>query len=148
MRRRPRRGRFGAPSLDWWAFGLALYHEYRSTHDVEAWWRQPVSREDRDAIVAVIEGVWPGGLGLDSFDELVASKMSALVECGAPRDFRDIHFLCEAGLCNAARCCQLWETRSSGRRRLAFAPGLRRISQRELPDRGQPLPGQTASGPS
>jgi predicted nucleotidyltransferase component of viral defense system len=62
-------------------------------------------------IDATIEGMWPGGLGLDSFDELVASKMSALVERGAPRDFRDIHSLCEAGLCNAARCWQLWETR-------------------------------------
>jgi hypothetical protein len=139
------------------AFGLAHYHEYRATHDLHAWWRQPVSREERDAIVAVltralesfgivrtrawgdvvsveleqgwktvfsfqiahrsaqidapIEGLWPGGLGLDSFDELVASKMSALIERGAPRDFRDIHSLCEAGLCNAARCWQLWETR-------------------------------------
>jgi hypothetical protein len=139
------------------AFGLAHFHEYRTTHDVDAWWRQPVSSEDRDAIVAAltralepfgiartrawgdvvsveldqggktvfsfqiahrsaqidatIEGMWPGGLGLDSFDELLASKMNALVERGAPRDFRDIHSLCEAGLCDAARCWQLWETR-------------------------------------
>jgi len=139
------------------AFGLAHYHEYRPTRDVDAWWRQPVSREDRDAVVAVlsgaleafgiartrawgdvvsveleqggktvfsfqiaqrsaqiaapIEGMWPGGLGLDSFDDLVASKMSALVERGAPRDFRDIYSLCESGLCSAARCWQLWETR-------------------------------------
>ena len=139
------------------AFGLAHYHEYRQTHDVDAWWRQPVSREERDAVVGVltralesfgivrtrawgdvvsveleqdgktvfsfqiahrsaqidapIEGLWPGGLGLDSFDELVASKMRALVERGAPRDFRDIHSLCMAGLCSTARCWQLWETR-------------------------------------
>ena len=139
------------------AFGLAHYHEYRPTHDVDAWWRQPVSREEQDAVVGVltrvlesfgivrtrawgdvvsveleqdgktifsfqtahrsaqidvpIEGLWPGGLGLDSFDELVASKMSALVERGAPRDFRDIHSLCEAGLCNVARFWQLWEMR-------------------------------------
>jgi predicted nucleotidyltransferase component of viral defense system len=46
-----------------------------------------------------VEGVWPGGLGLDSFDELIASKMSALVERGAPRDFRDIYSVCEVGLC-------------------------------------------------
>jgi hypothetical protein len=52
-----------------------------------------------------------GGLGLDSFDDLVASKMRALVERGAPRDLRDIHSLCMAGLCNAARCWQLWEAR-------------------------------------
>ena len=139
------------------AFGLAHYHEYRPTHDVDAWWRQPIKQEERDAVVraltqaltsfgivrtrswgevvsveleqggktvfsfqiahrsaqidAPIDGVWPGGLGLDSFDELVASKMRALVERGAPRDFRDIHSLCMAGLCSAARCWQLWETR-------------------------------------
>jgi hypothetical protein len=31
---------------------------------------------------------------LDSFPDLVASKMVALVERGAPRDFRDIHAVC------------------------------------------------------
>ena len=139
------------------AFGLAHYHEYRPTHDVDAWWRQSATRENRDAIVAVlgktlgsfgnvrtrvwgdvvsveleqsgktvfsfqiaersaqlekpVEGVWPGGLGLDSFDDLIASKMSALVERGAPRDFRDIYSLCEAGLCERARCWRLWEAR-------------------------------------
>ncbi len=139
------------------AFGLAHYHEYRPTHDVDAWWRQPVSRDEKDAVVSALtkalgslgtartrawgdvvsveleksgqtvfsfqiaersaqitsptEGLWPGGLGVDSFDDLVASKMSALVERGAPRDFRDIHSLCDAGLCSAARCWELWETR-------------------------------------
>jgi hypothetical protein len=139
------------------AFGLAHYHEYRPTHDVDAWWRQSATREDRDAIVALlrktldsfgnvrtrvwgdvvsvelelggktvfsfqiadrtaqleepVEGVWPGGLGLDSFDELIASKMNALVERGAPRDFRDIYSVCEAGLCDRAVCWKLWEAR-------------------------------------
>ena len=139
------------------AFGLAHFHEYRSTHDVDAWWRQPVRQEERDTVVraltralepfgkvrtrawgevvsveleqggktvfsfqiahrsaqidAPIDGVWPGGLGLDSFDDLVASKMTALVERGAPRDFRDIHSICMAGLCTAERCWQLWEIR-------------------------------------
>lgn len=139
------------------AFGLAHYHEYRPTHDVDAWWRQPVSREHREAIVDVlgralrsfgtvrtrawgdvvsveleqegkttfsfqiaersaqleepVEGVWPGGLGLDTFGELIASKMCALVERGAPRDFRDIYSVCEAGLCERALCWQLWEAR-------------------------------------
>ena len=139
------------------AFGLAHYHEYRQTHDLDAWWRQPVNQEEQGAVVqaltralesfgtvrtrawgdvtsveleqggkavfsfqiahrsaqidAPLEGLWPGGLGLDSFDELVASKMEALVERGAPRDFRDIHSICMAGLCTAARCWQLWEMR-------------------------------------
>ena len=154
------------------AFGLAHYHEYRPTYDVDAWWRQPVSREDRDAIVAAltralesfgiartrawgdvvsveleqggktvfsfqiadrsaqiaapIEGLWPGGLGLDSFDDLVASKMSALVERGAPRDFRDIHSLCESGKCTATRCWQLWEMRQRQARQDADGARARR----------------------
>jgi len=164
------------------AFGLAHYHEYRPTHDVDAWWRQSATRENRDAIVAVlgktlgsfgnvrtrvwgdvvsveleqngktvfsfqiadrsaqleepVEGVWPGGLGLDSFDELIASKMNALVERGAPRDFRDIYSVCEAGLCSAARCWQLWEGRQQlaheeadrARARSAIATHLSRLA--------------------
>ena len=164
------------------AFGLAHYHEYRPTHDVDAWWRQSATRENRDAIVAVlgktlgsfgkvrtrawgdvvsieleqsgktifsfqiaersaqleepVEGVWPGGLGLDSFDELIASKMSALVERGAPRDFRDIYSVCEAGLCDRAGCWQLWEARQrlaheeadGARARSAIATHLSRLA--------------------
>lgn len=43
---------------------------------------------------------------LDSFPDLVASKMLALVERGAPRDFRDIYALCEAGLTEPAQAWQ------------------------------------------
>jgi hypothetical protein len=139
------------------AFGLAHYHEYRPTHDVDAWWRESTGTEDRDAVVAAltsalesfgvtrtrawgdvvsveleqagktvfsfqiarrsaqigapIEGLWPGGVGLDSFDDLIASKMTALVERGAPRDFRDIHSVCGSGLCSVSQCWRLWETR-------------------------------------
>ncbi len=139
------------------AFGLAHYHEYRPTHDVDAWWRDPVTREQELAVVgsvtrvlerfgvvrkrewgdvasvelqqggktvfsfqvarrsaqidALIEGVWPGGIALDSLDDLVAAKMSALVERGAARDLRDIHSLCTAGDCTVARCWRLWEVR-------------------------------------
>lgn len=164
------------------ALGLAHYHEYRPTRDVGAWWRQPVNRENREAIIAVlgttlgsfgnvrtrawgdvvsvqleqngrtvfsfqiaersaqleepIEGVWLGGLGVDSFDELIAGKMNALVERGAPRDFRDIYSVCEAGLCRAARCWQLWETRQRlaheeadrARARSAIATHLSRLA--------------------
>jgi hypothetical protein len=38
---------------------------------------------------------WPSGLLLDSLRDLIAAKMVALVERGAPRDFRDIHAVCE-----------------------------------------------------
>ena len=33
---------------------------------------------------------------LDSFSDLVASKMSALIQRGAPRDFRDIYSICQS----------------------------------------------------
>ncbi len=74
---------------------------------------------------------------LDSFADLVASKMVALVERGAPRDFRDIHALCEAGLITADACWQLWQQRQSlagsdidrNRAQLAVMTHLARIEQ-------------------
>ncbi len=139
------------------AFGLAHYFEYRTTHDVDAWWREPVTAEERQKIIRVLEealrrfgpvrtrawgdvvsvelgdgkktvfsfqiarrtvelqtpltDVWPGKIGLDSFDDLLASKMTALVERGAPRDFRDIYALCQNGYCDLTQCWQVWETR-------------------------------------
>jgi len=53
---------------------------------------------------------WANSL-LDSLDDLVASKMVALVERGAPRDFRDIHAVCHAGLMTPAHCWELWRQR-------------------------------------
>ena len=139
------------------AFGLAHYFEYRTTYDVDAWWIEPVSHEERQHIVQILEGAlrsfgevrtrawgdvvsvelrqqgktvfsfqiarrsaqlqapvpspWPGGIRVDSFDDLVASKMAALVERGAPRDFRDIYMLCQRGQCDVARCWELWQER-------------------------------------
>lgn len=74
---------------------------------------------------------------LDSFADLVAGKMAALVERGAPRDFRDIHALCEAGLVTPAVCWQLWGQRQllagsdvdRNRARLAILTHLARIEQ-------------------
>ena len=74
---------------------------------------------------------------LDSFADLVAGKMAALVERGAPRDFRDIHALCQAGLTTAEGCWVLWEKRQElagsdtqrGRARLAIETHLMRIAQ-------------------
>ncbi|MEJ2353711.1 MAG: nucleotidyl transferase AbiEii/AbiGii toxin family protein [Anaerolineales bacterium] len=51
------------------------------------------------------------GVLLDSFPDLVASKMVALVERGAPRDFRDIHAVCHAGLITPQKCWDLWRQR-------------------------------------
>lgn len=77
-------------------------------------------------------GVW-----LDSFSDLVASKMVALVERGAPRDFRDVHALCQADLTTPRQCWQLWRRRqqlagsdaADARARLAVETHLERIAQ-------------------
>jgi hypothetical protein len=165
------------------AFGLAHYFEYRPTHDVDAWWREPVTAEERHKIIRALEealrrfgpvrtrvwgdvmsvelregqktvfsfqiarrsaelqtpvmDVWPGNIGLDSFDDLLASKMTALIERGAPRDFRDIYALCQYGCCDLAQCWQVWETRQrlasldAGRERatLAICAHLARFAQ-------------------
>lgn len=74
---------------------------------------------------------------LDSFPDLVASKMVALVERGAPRDFRDIYALCQAGLTTPRECWDLWRRRQqlagsdtdSTRARLAIETHLTRIAQ-------------------
>ena len=80
---------------------------------------------------------------LDSFPDLVASKMVALVERGAPRDFRDIHALCQAGLTTQHECWGLWRRRQrladsdtdSSRARLAIETHLTRIAQHRPLDR-------------
>ena len=77
---------------------------------------------------------WPGIL-LDSFPDLVANKMVALVERGAPRDFRDIYSLCQAGLTTTGDCWRLWKKRQEAadaetdpkRARLAVESHLARI---------------------
>jgi predicted nucleotidyltransferase component of viral defense system len=50
---------------------------------------------------------------LDSLADLVASKMVALVERGAPRDFLDIYTLCQSGLVTISGCWQLWSRRQA-----------------------------------
>jgi len=77
---------------------------------------------------------WVGVL-LDSFQDLVASKMEALVERGAPRDFRDVYELCQAGLATPQECWDLWRQRQQlagsdrdeARARLAVETHLSRI---------------------
>jgi len=83
---------------------------------------------------------------LDSFPDLLASKMVALVERGAPRDFRDIYALCQARLTTAQECWKFWRRRQrlagsdtdSARARLAVETHLARIAQhrplREIAD--------------
>ena len=50
---------------------------------------------------------------LDSLADLAASKMTALVERGAPRDFLDIYTLCQAGLLRTDECWALWRRRQT-----------------------------------
>ena len=74
---------------------------------------------------------------LDSFPDLLASKMVALVERGAPRDVRDIYAVCQAGLATPQECWELWRRRQrlagsdtdSARARLAVETHLARIAQ-------------------
>ncbi len=74
---------------------------------------------------------------LDSLADLVASKMAALVERGAPRDFRDIYQLCQARLVTPRECWTLWQrcqqaagnSADLARARLAVETHLARIVQ-------------------
>jgi hypothetical protein len=138
------------------AFGLAHYHEYRSTHDVDAWWDEAAGAAERRAVIAAVESAlrphgevrtrswgdvtsidvhdgrkvvfsfqiasrsallappapspW-AGVRVDSLEDLIAAKMTALVERGAPRDFRDVHQLCRSGVTTPLDCVTLWSRR-------------------------------------
>lgn len=164
------------------AFGLVHYLDYRSTHDVDAWWAPTATAEDRRRVIDVLKAAlepfgeiktraWgdvvsvelvqegktvfsfqiarrsaqlePSSLAewtsvlLDSFPDLLASKMVALVERGAPRDFRDIHALCQADLTTPQQCWELWRRRQrlvesdtdSDRAQLAIETHMVRIVQ-------------------
>lgn len=164
------------------ALGLLHYLDYRSTHDVDAWWVPEISAKERERVLQVIRDVLqPSGdvrtrkwgevvsielvvggktvfsfqiadrsaqleptstlpwteVSIDSLNDLVASKMVALVERGAPRDFLDIYTLCRSGLKTAAECWSLWRLRQqragsdtdAHRARLALATHLSRIAQ-------------------
>jgi nucleotidyltransferase AbiEii toxin of type IV toxin-antitoxin system len=164
------------------ALGLLHYYDYRSTHDVDAWWAASATAEDQSRVLRAIEETlkafgevktrqwgevvslelmisgkkvfsfqiatrsaqleppttlpWTD-VPLDSFPDLVASKMVALVERGAPRDFRDLYVLCQAGLVTPRQAWQLWRERQERagsdadrhRARLAVETHLARISQ-------------------
>ena len=72
---------------------------------------------------------------LDSFNDLMANKMVALVERGAPRDFRDVYSVCQNHLATPAECWRLWRERQkrantstdARRARLAVETHLTRI---------------------
>jgi len=76
-----------------------------------------------------------GGFLIDSLSDLIGSKMVALVERGAPRDFRDIYTICRVSLADPATCWRLWGLRQEAsesdvdqsRARLAVETHLSRI---------------------
>ncbi len=55
-----------------------------------------------------------GRIPIETVDDNVASKMMALVERGAPRDFVDIKAVVDARLISAARCWELWAAKDPG----------------------------------
>ncbi len=79
----------------------------------------------------------------DGLDDLLASKMTALVERGAPRDFRDIFTACHANIVTPQRCWELWSRRQElagsdtnvTRAKLAIETHIARIAQLRPLDR-------------
>ena len=86
---------------------------------------------------------------VDSLEDLLASKMVALVERGSPRDFVDIYTACKNGLAAPVRCWELWRKRQemsgsdtdSHRARLALQTHLARI-ETQRPLEGIPDPAE------
>ncbi|MCB0079836.1 MAG: nucleotidyl transferase AbiEii/AbiGii toxin family protein, partial [Caldilineaceae bacterium] len=183
------------------AFALLHYLDYRSTYDVDAWWQQATTPQERRQVIDVIQHVlgqfgqvrqrtwgdvvsielgtaekrkafsfqiaareghlqapvpaqWQDVL-LDSLQDLLASKMMALVNRGAPRDFRDIYTVCQTELATPSECWQLWERRQEmtgnelelERASLAVLTHLARIEQQRplanIPDMAQRAQAET-----
>lgn len=143
------------------AVGLSLYHEFRTSKDIDAWWSPDAREIDKESVVNLlketletcgavsirrfgdvisldlrrenkvvfnfqianrsamlrqpVESPW-SPVTLDSFDDLVASKMTALIERGAPRDFLDIYEICSQNLVTISECWDLWQERELKRR--------------------------------
>jgi hypothetical protein len=176
------------------ALGLFHYLDFRSSHDVDAWWSESVGEQEKQAVLKVLEttlsefgsvrtrawgdvvsvelvrddkvvfsfqiaarsvhleeSISAGWIDvpLDSLADLAASKMIALVERGAPRDFLDIFTLCQAGLLSIDECWKLWRMRQTlagsdtdtHRARLAIETHLERIAL-QRPLEGIDDPGQ------
>lgn len=61
---------------------------------------------------APLDAAWPP-VRIETLRDNVASKMTALVERGAPRDLRDVHELCRRGLVTVAECWELYHRKHS-----------------------------------
>ena len=60
---------------------------------------------------APVEAAWPP-VRIETLRDNAASKMTALVERGAPRDLRDIHQLCDRGLMSVDDCWTLYREKN------------------------------------
>ena len=49
---------------------------------------------------------------IETLRDNLANKMSALVARGAPRDFRDVYEVVQAGLLTISECWELWQARN------------------------------------
>lgn len=87
---------------------------------------------------ATLEAAWPP-VRIETLRDNVASKMTALVERGAPRDLRDIHELCRCGLMTEAECWRLYEQKNPGQ---AARDGAAKVLHSlERLETQRPLPG-------
>lgn len=81
---------------------------------------------------------------IETFADTVASKMVALVERGAPRDFVDIFTIVQRHLCSYAQCWGLWQRKMPdapiAEARMKVEHHLQRIEARVPLDRIDPAP--------
>ena len=81
---------------------------------------------------APVEAAW-APVRIETLRDNAASKMTALVERGAPRDLRDIHQLCDRGLMSVDDCWTLYrEKNPSGAERDAAAKVLYAVERLEM----------------
>jgi hypothetical protein len=147
-------------------FALKHYIDYRSTADIDGWWRREISIEEREATIKrlrsiVAEVAEQNGLTIkerhrpasevisfdfsqgnrarfsiqvaprsieiaqpltdrspwspipiETFEDNIASKMNALVERGAPRDFQDIRAVVMSKLLSIDDAWALWQAKN------------------------------------
>jgi hypothetical protein len=60
-----------------------------------------------------ITSPWPP-IPIETLRDNLASKMNALVARGAPRDFRDVYEVVQAGLATVTECWELWQAKNAG----------------------------------
>jgi len=98
--------------------GVALSHylEYRPTVDLDAWWHE----EPRADVVAFLEAAMQAlasqwePVCIETLRDNVASKMAALVQRGAPRDFLDIYQVCTRDVMSMADCWRAFTDKDLG----------------------------------